>query len=140
MRIARRPTRVGTSVNMTPLLDMMFILVIFFLATSRFQQDERDQSIQLVKSRSKMPISTVSDLVVINIDQHGNKSVEQRPRSLDEIETLLRERLKDRPETEVVVRADRRALVQHLEETLEICHRLGIKTPKVPYEAVEDRR
>lgn len=135
MRIPRQKTATGASPNMTPLLDMMFILIIFFLATSRFQQEERDETIQLVKSRSTLPITPVTDLLVINIDREGNRTVDGKPRNLEEVETLIRDRLRERPETEVVVRADRRALVRYLDETLEICHRLGIKFPKRPFEA-----
>jgi biopolymer transport protein ExbD len=138
MKVEREKASAEATVNMTPLLDMMFILIIFFLATSRFQAEERDEAVRLVKSSSNLPIAPVTELVVINIDRDGQKIVDGRIRSLEEVESLLRERLSERPETEVVVRADTRGVVQHLAQTLETCHRLGIKTPKVSYEAAPE--
>jgi len=118
---------------MTPFIDMMFILVVFFLATSRFHQDERDESIRLAKSRSTMPISTVSDMLVINIDQEGRTIVDGVARTIEELEEIVRARRAEKEDSEVVVRADVRAYVGPLAEALEICHRLGFKTPKVTY-------
>jgi biopolymer transport protein ExbD len=136
MRIRREDEGEGGSPNMTPFLDMMFILIIFFLATSRFQQEERDEQIRLVKSRSTLPIATASELpVVINIDREGHKRIDGRVRTLEEIEEFIRARRARQPDVDVVLRADKRALVEHLAEALEICHRLGVKTPNVSYQA-----
>ena len=122
---------------MTSFIDMMFILVTFFLVTSRFQEAERDEAIRLAKSRSTLPISTLSDTLVINVDKDGRKIVEGKPRSLQELEEIVRTRKAQRQDSEVVVRADVRGLVGPLAETLEICHRLGFKTPNITYENVE---
>ena len=123
----------GTGPNMTPFIDMMFILVVFFIATSRFHQAERDESVRLAKSRSSMPISTVSNLLVINIDNDGRRIVDGRVREIDELERIVRERQAAKPDTDVVVRADTRGRVGPLVETIEICVRLGFKTPSISY-------
>lgn len=122
---------------MTPFIDMMFILTIFFLATSRFQAQERDEAVRLVKSKSNLPIPTVSDTLVINVHQDGKKVVDGRERTLAELEEFLRRWRAEHPEAEVVVRTDSRALVLYQKEVLEICHRLGIKTPNISYLAGE---
>ena len=119
---------------MTPFIDMMFILVVFFIATSRFHEAERDESIRLARSKSSLPINTVSDLLVINIDRDGKKVVDGRPRGLEELERIIRERHKAKPDSEVVVRADTRGLVGPLAETIELCVRLGFKTPSISYQ------
>jgi biopolymer transport protein ExbD len=123
----------ASSLNLTPLIDMLFILIVFFLATSRFQQDERDEKIRLVQSKSKLPIATATDILVIEIAATGEKRVHGATKSLEELEEILRKRLEANKGAEIVVRADRRALVEHLQETTEICHRLGLETPKISY-------
>ena len=132
MRV-RRTVDAGTSPNMAPFIDMMFILVVFFIATSRFHQAERDETIRLAKTRSSMPVSTVSDLLVINIDRDGRRIVDGRVHAIEELEGLVRQRHEAKPDTEVVVRADTRGLVGPLAETIEICVRLGFKTPSISY-------
>ncbi len=118
---------------MTPLLDMMFILIIFFLATSRFQLEERDAEVKLVKSRSATPLATVTDSLVINVHADGTKKVDGRKLELEELEEFLRGWRQDHPDAEVVVRSDKRSLNVHTSDTLEICHRIGIKTPNMSY-------
>jgi len=133
MRVRREESsEEGFVPNLTPFIDMMFILIVFFLATTRFQEAERDESIRLAQSRSSMPISTPSNVLVINIDEDGQTIVDGRPRALEELEKIVRERRRDE-DCEVVVRADLRGQVGPLAEALEICHRLGFKTPNITY-------
>ena len=133
MQIRREDEQSLLALDMTPLIDMLFILIIFFLATSRFQQEERDEAIQLVNSKSSLPIATASELLVIEIDKDGRKKVHGLERTLEEIEEIIRASVEENKESDIVVRADRRAIVAHLLETTEICHRLGINDPKVTY-------
>ncbi len=133
MRVRRDRSSNGVMPNMTPFIDMMFILVVFFIATSRFHEAERDESVRLAKSRSDMPIGTVSELLVINIDKDGQKIVDGRVRALDELEQIVRERHAAKPDGDVVVRPDVRGLVGPLVETIEICVRVGFKYPNIAY-------
>jgi biopolymer transport protein ExbD len=134
MRISRDDDDAGLGPDMTPLLDMMFILIIFFLATSRFQAEERDAEIRLVTSRSATPLPTVSENLVINIHEDGRKKVDGRFLELEELEEFLRQWREEHPDADVVVRSDVRGVVVHTAETLEICHRIGITIPNVSYE------
>lgn len=133
MNLRREPQREKSSLNLTPLIDMLFILIVFFLATSRFQQDERDEKVKLVQSRSKLPIATANDLLVIEVLESGEKRVHGETKTLEELEKIIRERVERSAGAEIVIRADRRARVGHLQETTEICHRLGLETPKIAY-------
>ena len=123
---------------MTSFIDMMFILVTFFLVTSRFQEAERDEAIRLAKSRSTLPISTLSDTLVINVDKDGRNIIDGKPRTLAELEEIVRARKSQRQNLEVVVRVDRRGLFEPVADALEVCHRLGFKTPNLSYEIVDD--
>ncbi len=137
MRVQRGAVDDNVAPNLTTFVDMLFILIVFFIATSRFHDAERDESIRLAQTRSSMPISTASDVLIINVDKTGTKTVDGRVRSLEELETIVRERHERKPDSEVVVRADTRGLVGALAETLEICTRNGFKTPNIAYENTE---
>lgn len=140
MRVQREVERAQSTPNMTPFIDMLFILIIFFLATSRFHEEERDEKIQLVKTRSdkSLPIATPRSLLVVDIDKDGRKTINGREKTLEEIEAIIRKRLEEDEEAEFVVRSDLRARVGDLGSVTEICHRLGVKTPKISYQKVDD--
>ena len=136
MRLERSSSGDGTRLNMTSFIDMMFILVLFFLVTSRFAAEERDERIRLAKSASKLPITTISDTLVINIDEAGRWIVDGKARTLEELEEIVRARRAARESAEVVIRADVRGTIGPLSQAAEVCHRLGFKTPNIAYETV----
>ena len=138
MRLRRITTGEGLRLNLTSFIDMMFILVVFFMATSRFHEAERDEKIRLAKTSSKLPISTPSDTFVINIDREGRWIVDGKARSIEELEELVRSRRTEREDAEVVLRADVRGSIGPLFQAQEICHRIGFKTPSVAYENTGD--
>jgi biopolymer transport protein ExbD len=138
MKVQRDEPNEDVLLNLTAFIDMMLVLVIFFLATSRFQQEERDESIRLASTRSKLPISTVTDLLVINVDKEGQKIVDGRLRTLQEVEEIVRKRRAENENAEIVLRIDVRARVLSEREVTEICHRLGFKVPSIAYETGEE--
>ena len=138
MRVRREEASDEVFLNLTAFIDMMLVLVIFFLATSRFTEDERDESIRLAKTGSTLPIGTVSDMLVINIDKDGRKVIDGKPRPLEDVESIVRERRASREDAEVVLRVDVRGQFAPFAETLEICHRLGFKSPHITYEQSSD--
>ena len=107
---------------------------IFLNLTSRFHEEERDEAIRLAKSSSSLPIATVSDTVVINIDKDGRRIVDGRVRTQEELEEYVRSRRAQREDTEVVVRGDVRGYYGPVAETVEMCVRLGFKSPTIAYE------
>jgi biopolymer transport protein ExbD len=138
MKVPREESNEEVFLNLTAFIDMMLVLVIFFLATSRFTEDERDESIRLAKSGSTLPIPTLSDVLVVNIDREGRRKIDGTIRTLEEVEAVIRERKGAREDLEVVARADVRGPVLALAEVFEICHRLGLKTPNFAYETFSD--
>lgn len=140
MRIRRDDQDEEVFLNLTAFIDMMLVLVIFFLATSRFHEEERDEKIRLAQLRSSLPIATAAakDIVVINIDKEGRKAVDGQPKTIEELELLLRARRDANAAVEVVIRADIRGLMEPFAQTTGLCHRLGIKSPSIAYVAGEE--
>ena len=54
-----------TSIELTPMIDMVFLLLIFFLVATTFQQTEREMKIALPMASSAGPISSaLRELIV----------------------------------------------------------------------------
>ncbi|MFQ5489741.1 MAG: ExbD/TolR family protein, partial [Phycisphaerae bacterium] len=60
------------TIELTPLIDMVFLLLIFFLVATTFQQAEREMQIALPTASSAGPISATLRELVINVDAQGN--------------------------------------------------------------------
>src|SRR4026209_147619 len=58
--------------NLVPLTDMVFNLLIFFMAATTFTQIEKDMSLQLPQTSASRPLSAPPQQLVINIRQDGS--------------------------------------------------------------------
>ena len=61
----KKKRRIGVSIDMTPMVDVAFLLLIFFMTTTQFQPPERDK-IELPKSNSEAK-SPESDVITIAV-------------------------------------------------------------------------
>ena len=57
--------------NMTPVIDMVFLLLIFFLCATRFDQEEREVSAVLPAVVESQPLSMPPEELVINVTRAG---------------------------------------------------------------------
>ena len=57
--------------NMTPVIDMVFLLLIFFLCATKFDQEEREVSTNLPEVAESRPMSMPPDELVINVTRAG---------------------------------------------------------------------
>ena len=57
--------------NLTPLIDVVFLLLIFFLVATRFDQQEREISTKLAEVLSSQPLSMPPNEVIVNINDNG---------------------------------------------------------------------
>jgi biopolymer transport protein ExbD len=70
--------RIGVSVDMTPMVDVAFLLLIFFMTTTQFQPPERDK-IDLPKSSSDLK-APESDIITISLMKDGRMGIDYRAR------------------------------------------------------------
>ena len=75
--------------NLTPMLDMVFQLITFFVLVINFKSAELDLSLKLPVVGSARPVDTTArDLLVLNIDNTGNLRLFGRP--VQDIENYIR--------------------------------------------------
>ena len=86
MRIRRKNDNDEAIINITSLLDVMFILIIFFLATSTLQREEHDIKVNLPSRSEQGSLSSASRTLVINVRKDGSyylqNAAKMRRRSL----------------------------------------------------------
>lgn len=114
--------------ELTPLVDMVFLLIIFFLTTSTFiERTKADVELPSEKGEGTQEVRTGS--VIINITRNGTLVVGGAYISPDELsERLETEIASGTPagELDLIVRADRRAELSHINAVAERLDRLGI--------------
>jgi biopolymer transport protein ExbD len=117
------------SIEMTPIIDMVFLLLVFFLVATTFQQAEREMQIALPFTSSAGPISATLREIVINVDVKGNIIVTGRPLSAEDLKAMIEEAVAVNPQQKVTVRGDRGTPYGNVVRVLDICKRSGIQEP-----------
>ncbi len=129
MFIKAREAQTGVSIELTPMIDMVFLLLIFFLVATTFQQTEREMQIALPMASSSEPISAVLQELVINVDFDGRIIVGSRTLEPDELRSVVSDAVKVNPEQKVTVRGDRRTPYSNVVRVLDICKGAGVLEP-----------
>lgn len=119
----------GITIEMTPLIDMVFLLLIFFLVATTFQQTEREMQIALPFASSSQPISTMLQEIIINIDAQGKIIVGGRNVEPDHLSAMIAQAVEANPEQKVTLRGDRNCVYASIITVLDICKESGIQEP-----------
>lgn len=118
-------------INIGPLLDMVFILLIFFVITTNFN---RQTGIDVNKPKAATAISVSTKTVLIGISREGGIHIHGKQVSSAVLEEILRRELNKQPELNAVIVADRLSPLGKSIEVLDICNRIGIRNASVAAE------
>ena len=119
--------------SLTPLIDVVFLLLIFFLVTSEFEEEERRLKIVLPEATSAAPMTGQPREIVIDIDEAGEIYMRGQPLGLPELDRLLRDAVQNNPtgQASAVIRADRATSFQPVVSVMDVCNRTGISNYSV---------
>jgi biopolymer transport protein ExbD len=112
--------------NMTPLVDVILNLLIFFMLGTRFAEEERQIDIQLPNVSHAEPLTAPPDDIVINVFPDGHLVVNQETLSAASLEKLLKAAQKRYANQSVLIRGDGKGTYQSIMDVLSICQRAQI--------------
>jgi biopolymer transport protein ExbD len=119
--------RFGGGLEMTPMIDIVFLLMIFFLVASKLDEDDRSIEVLLPQASAAKPLTSRPREFVINIDRDGNYFAGARPVRLDDLRQLLKQSAADNPDRQtVILRADENALHKFVVAAMDACVQAGI--------------
>jgi len=121
------------ALNLTPLIDMVFLLLIFFLVATTIAQDERPQSINLPVTGATSPLSAPPEELIINIEKDGVMKVNGHVRDRDELRATLEQAKVAQPPRNVLIRADQESMHKYFATVASICHEVGVNQINIGY-------
>lgn len=129
MLIKSRHSIEDPSIDLTPVIDMVFLLLIFFLVATTFHQAEREMQIALPVAKAAGPLSTALRELVLNVDESGNIILNGQRVTTDTLRSRVGELVSANPAQKVTVRGDRRTAYANIVAVLDICKSAGIQQP-----------
>ena len=113
-------------INVTPLVDVMLVLLIIFMVTAPMLH--QGISVALPKTATTNLQSTLEDPIVLSISRDGLYYINETPVARGLLKDRLRAILKGHKEKAVLLKADRGLSYGTVIETLDLLNRMGIES------------
>ena len=117
------------AIDLTPVIDTVFNLLIFFLVGTTFLQAEREMKIALPVAASAAPISAMVQDLIVNVDAQGQIIVSGKVMAPGDLQALVTQAVTNNPQQKVTVRGDRASAYANIVAVLDICKSAGIQEP-----------
>jgi biopolymer transport protein ExbD len=126
MNLRTRATPVHPGIQLAPLVDVLLLLLIFFLLTWNAARNENELDVKVPKaSAAKEKTAPIGD-VVVNVRTDGNVVVNRRTLTTDELTELLKGLVQLNAEQAVVIRGDETGAYRNIVNVLNICTQAGV--------------
>lgn len=106
----------------TSLIDIVFMLLIYFLLTTNFMVDE---GIKIKLPRAKASTPQVSEEITVYVDKTGQAFIKEVPVAAEQLFSELKKRIGGRPDQLVVVKADRSLLLDKAVRVMDLAKAAG---------------
>ena len=118
--------RQGPNVQLIPLIDILFFVLILFMCIFIFNQQESETRINVPQSRASSQSARAPGQIVVNITKEGRFMVGDQPMTGVQLEAMLKKVVELFPNQPVVIRGDEETRHKYVIEALDICSRAGI--------------
>lgn len=113
-------------IQLAPLVDVLMLLLIFFLLTWNAARTENELDVKVPKAAAaKEKTAPVGD-VVVNVKTDGTVVVNRRTLTGPELNELLKNLVQLNPEQAVVIRGDEAGAYKNIIGVLNICSEAGV--------------
>jgi biopolymer transport protein ExbD len=112
------------NIDIGPLMDMVFILLIFFVVTSTFT---RETGVEVNKPQAQTANQLEKENILIAITRDGTIHIDERQVDLAGLSDVLKGILAKNPEREAVLIADKDAITGKLVSVIDACTVAGVK-------------
>ena len=109
--------------NLTPVIDVVFLLLIFFLVATRYDQEERELDINLPEVTQAQPLSMTPELIV-NITHDGRFRVVRKELDESQLASVLQEAAKNNPHQSVLIRGDGESNLKYAVRVMGMCNKV----------------
>ena len=126
MNLRRHTPLHHPGIQLAPLVDVLLLLLIFFLLTWNAARTENELDVKVPKASAAKEKSAPIGDVVVNVKADGNVVVNRRTLTGPELTELLKSLVKLNSEQAVVIRGDEAGAYKNIIDVLNICTEAGI--------------
>lgn len=129
-KIHAQPPDDESDIDLTPMLDVVFIMLIFFIVTASFVKEfGLDMS---SPDREDTPIDTKSDTILIRIEENGRIWVDETLTDIEGVQSSVKRLHAQNPKANVVIQPDPRAKTDMMIRVLDQARSAGVNASISP--------
>ena len=114
------------SLNLTSMIDVLFLLIMFFMVGTKFTEMERKIGLKVPQVTDVGALTSAPEKRVVNVYRDGQITLDRTPVDLDELSRRLRAARAQYADLGVLVRGDGAGEFQIVADVLNACRRAGI--------------
>jgi biopolymer transport protein ExbD/biopolymer transport protein TolR len=118
--------KVNSNINVTPMVDVMLVLLIIFMVITPMLQNKVNVTMAQVENPTAMPDADKEDSLVIAITRDSRVYINQDQVAMDDLASKVRDRIGDKTDKPVFLRADARAKYGTVTEAIDNIRTTGI--------------
>ena len=122
MRARYKDTEQEGQIDISPLIDMVFILLIFFMVTTTFV---KDMKLELTRPGAASASAASTKAVRVFIDQFGDIYIDEQPVRIYSLQSKLRDMLRASTDKSVLVVTDENVAAKLVIEVVDQCRLSG---------------
>jgi len=114
------------SPNLTPMIDIVFLLIIFFMVGTKFVDIERKIAVKVPHVTDAGALTPAPEKRVVNVHQDGRISLDRQFVTIDELKSELIAARSQYQDLGVIVRGDAEGAFQNVVTVLNACRQAGV--------------
>lgn len=114
------------SPNLTPMIDIVFLLIIFFMVGTKFVEMEKKIAVKVPQVTDTRALTPASEKRVVNVHRDGRISLDRQFVTLDELKSALAAACSQHENLGVIVRGDAAGEFQNVATVLNACRQAGV--------------
>ncbi len=123
--LVRRRSHEEVSFQLAPMIDMTFLLLVFFMVTTKISKEQVKLDVKLpIASNAETP-KDISNRDIINIDENGQYYISEKAVTAAELKAYLKQRFINFPPLRLYIRADHRTPAKKIKETMRMASEAG---------------
>lgn len=132
MAVKIKPCQSATGINVTPLIDCIFMLLLFLLVAANFEAEEREMHVVLPQASQAKPLTSKPKELFVSVSRQGEYMVQGKFQSATELDQILRQASANNPGRQsVIIRADERCEWKHVVLVMDLCNKAQIRDYRV---------
>ena len=114
------------TLNLTSMIDVVFLLIIFFMAGTKFTELERKIGLKVPQVNDRGALTAAPEKKIVSVFQDGQITLDKQSVSLAELTSRLGAARQQYPDLGVMVRGDGAGQFQRVAEVLNACKQAGV--------------